>query len=201
MNLTSHPVPFARLADLVEGRLSDEERRATEAHVAACPRCAKDVAQIQKTTGLMRADASTDAPRDAIAYAVSLFRTRRAAAQTPSLVERIIATLTFDSSRLAPAFGVRSAAASDSRQLMFSAGANDIDLRLARTEEGWTISGQVLGDCAGGRVEIETESQRAVAELNELCEFSLSAVPDGNYKLLLHLSGAEVLVPEIDLRA
>ena len=202
MNLTGHTVPFARLADLVEGRLSADERQVTEAHVAACPRCAKDVAQIQKAVGLMRTDASTDAPRDVLAHAVSLFRTRRAPEDSPSLVERIVAALTFDSARTAPAFGVRSATNADSRQLMFTSGENDIDLRLARTEKGWKIAGQVLGNCAVGWVEIEgagDEPRKMEAILNELCEFTLSPIPPGNYTLSLHLPGAEVQIPEIDL--
>lgn len=205
MKLTSHPVPFARLADLVEGRLTAEERTATQSHLAACRRCSEQVVQLEKAIGLMRADASEDAPRDALSYAVSMFRTRNAAAsKSSSLVGRIVATLTFDSSRNAPIFGVRSGQPAAGRQLMFSAGERDIDLRLARGDEGWTISGQVLGECAGGRVEVEGsggETRESAAELNDLCEFTLPPVPAGSYTLLLHLSGVDVQVPDIDLRA
>ena len=202
MSFTTHAVPFERLVDLVEGRLAAEERAATQSHVGACRRCAEQVARLETTLGLMRTDTSEDAPRDAVAYAVSLFRARRAAAERPSLVERIVASLTFDSLRAAPAFGVRSAGTAPGRQLMFAAGERDIDLRVSETGEGFQLSGQVLGECAGGRVEIEgAEGARAEAELNELCEFSLQPVPAGSYRVLLHLGEVEVEVPSLELRA
>jgi anti-sigma factor RsiW len=203
MTFSSHTVPFERLVDLVEGRLAASERRTVEAHVAACARCAERVARLERVTGLMRTDASVDAPRRLVADAVALFRARGAGpARAPSLVERIVATLTFDSSRLAPAFGVRSSAPTpDSRQLIFSAGPRDIDLRLARVGDAWAISGQVLGECAGGRVRVEGASREASVELNDLCEFALPSLPAGSYRLVLQLPEAEVELPEIDLRA
>jgi len=206
MKLNSHPVTFARLADLVEGRLTAAERGEVQAHVGACARCSARLARLEEVTGLMRADASVDAPRDVLASAVSLFAARRGAAvRSPSVVGRLLATLTFDSARVAPAFGVRSgSAAAGARQLIYSAGESDIDLRLARAAEGWTVSGQVLGECAGGSVEIEgagDDPARAEAPLNELCEFSLPPIPEGSYNLLLRLPGAEVQIPQLDLRA
>lgn len=200
----SHAVSFERLADLVEGRLTADERRTVEEHVSACARCAERVARLSHVTALMRTDESVDAPRDVLASAVRLFGTRGggAYAHTPSLVERLVATLTFDSAHLAPAFGVRSSGPSpDSRQLIFSAGPNDIDLRLAREGDAWTISGQVLGDCAGGRVAAEGEARSAGARLNDLCEFTLPALPGGSYRLVLSLPGVEVEVPGIELGA
>ena len=202
MSFTTHAVPFERLVDLVEGRLSREERAATQSHVGACRRCSEQVARLEKTLGLMRADASEDAPCDAVAYAVSLFRARRAADPTPSLVERIVASLTFDSLRAAPAFGVRSGGAAPGRQLMFAAGERDIDLRVSETAEGFALAGQVLGECAGGRVELEgAEGARAEADLYVLCEFSLPPVPAGSYRVVLHLGEVEVEVPGLELRA
>jgi len=205
MKLNSHPVTFARLVDLVERRLTADERAAVQAHVGACARCSSQVAQLEVVTGLMRTDESVDAPRDVLASAVSLFASRRRTTErAPSIVGRLLATLTFDSARAAPAFGVRSGrAATAARQLIFSAGESDIDLRLARVGEGWAVSGQVLGECAGGSVEIEgagADPARAEAALNELCEFSLPPVPEGSYNLLLRLPGVEVQIPELDLR-
>ena len=196
MKLTSHTVPFARLADLVEGRLAPAERAETQAHVGACRRCAERVAQLEKAVTLMRTDDSADAPRASVAAVLGLFRARRADA--PSLVGRIVAALTFDSARLAPAFGVRSSRPTDSRQLTYTAGEHDIDLRLTRAAEGWAITGQVLGDCAGGRAGVAGGES---VELNELCEFSLGPLPAGSYSLMLDLPGALVEIPEISLEA
>ena len=207
MKLNSHPVTFERLVELVERRLTAAERVEVQAHVGACARCSAQVAQLEVVTGLMRTDASVDAPRDVLASVLSLFATRRGAEaeRAPSIIGRLLATLTFDSARVAPAFGVRSGQSADAaRQLIFSAGDRDIDLRLARVGEGWAVSGQVLGECAGGSVEIEgvgADAARLEAALNESCEFSLPPVPEGGYNLLLRLPGAEVQIPELDLRA
>ncbi|HEX8852479.1 MAG TPA: hypothetical protein VF754_03280, partial [Pyrinomonadaceae bacterium] len=120
-------------------------------------------------------------------------------------IKRVMAALTFDSAQLAPVFGVRSGQTADARQLLFSAGDTDVDLRLASGGDGWTISGQILGECDGGRVEIESvadsgEAQSARADLNEMCEFTLPPVPSGSYKLRLHFNDLEVEVPELQLR-
>ncbi|HYN84027.1 MAG TPA: hypothetical protein VER32_02165 [Pyrinomonadaceae bacterium] len=206
MTLPSHKISFARLADMAEGRLDDAARAETEAHVASCPRCAARLDTIGRTLDLMRADASEDAPRDVLAQTVSMFRASRAASgERPSLARKVLAALSFDSARLAPAFGLRSAATAESaRQMIFTAGDAEIDLRLAREGDGWVLAGQVLGECApGGRVTVEATAgdARAEASMNDLCEFTLAPVPDGVYRLRLVLGGAEIEVPEIVLAA
>jgi hypothetical protein len=148
----------------------------------------------------MRTDTAPDAPRDVRASAVSLF-SRGENAGEPSLLRRIVAALSFDStSNLAPAFGVRSGYAT-SRQLLYSAEENDIDLRITLEKENWIVAGQVLGEgCVGGRVELEGATERAEAGLNELCEFTLPPVSAGSYTLRLRLGNAEVEIPRLELR-
>jgi anti-sigma factor RsiW len=204
MSLNRPHLPFARLADLAEGRLTGEDERAARAHVAECAACAEQSAQLAHLTSLMRADTSEDAPRDVLLGAVGLFRARRASREeSPGLLRRIVAALTFDSSSLTPAFGVRSGLASPARQLLFSAGDFDVDLRLAAGGEGWTVSGQVLGPCDGGEVEVEggAGAGLARASLNDLCEFTLPPVPEGVYTLRLRVAEVEVEIPELSLRA
>jgi anti-sigma factor RsiW len=204
MRLTPRHIPFTRLADLTEGRLSPEETAEVRAHLAGCTSCSAQAAQLGHLTALMRADTSEDAPAELVASAVRMFRARRARDEEPGLLRRLVATLTFDSSSLRPAFGVRSGQAAPARQLLFSAGDLDVDLRLAPGGEGWTVSGQVLGPCEGGEVElIDAEGSTAArATLNELCEFTLlPPTPDGTYTLRLRLDGAEVEIPGLSLSA
>jgi anti-sigma factor RsiW len=197
MNLMSQHIPFAQLAELAEGRLLPEERERVRAHLDACQQCSGQLATLDQVINLMRTDMSEDAPRDAQAYAVGLFRAR-AARRQPSPVERVLAALSFDSLRAAPAFGVRSGQAA-ARQLLYSAGEHDLDLRIVQSGDKWVVSGQVLGQCAGGRVELEGAGKTATAELNDQCEFALSPVPGGSYTLHLRLADAEIEVPEIIL--
>lgn len=206
MNIRPQHIAFARLADLVEGRLPAPEQTEARAHLDACPRCAGQASELQRVTQLMRVDDSTDAPRDVLFNTVGMFRTLRATEKAPSLVRRILATLNFDSGSQMLAFGVRSGQAAPARQLLFSAGDVSVDLRLARGGEGWTISGQVLGPCdGGGRVELmlaDATEATTGAELNDLCEFVLlPPVKAGVYTLRLRLDETEVEIPELDLRA
>jgi anti-sigma factor RsiW len=204
MRLTPRHIPFARLADLAEGRLSPEEAAEERAHLDACTSCAGQAAQLGHLAALMRADTTEDAPPALVSDVVRMFRARRVRAEEPGLLRRLVAALAFDSSSLTPAFGVRSGQAAPARQMLFSAGDLDVDLRLARGAEGWTVSGQVLGPCAGGEVELvgDDGSTAARASLNELCEFTLlPPTPDGTYALRLRFDQTEVEIPELSLKA
>jgi anti-sigma factor RsiW len=202
MRLTPQHIPFERLADLAEGRLSPEDAARERTHLSSCARCASQADQLGRISALMRADTSEDAPHDLVAGVVRMFRARRAQVSEPGLLRRLVAALTFDSSSLTPAFGVRSGQAAPARQLLFSAGDFDVDLRLAPGSEGWTVSGQVLGPCPGGEIELTAAGRTtARASLNELCEFTLSPVPEGSYALRLRLDETEIEIPELSLRA
>jgi hypothetical protein len=201
MKLAPRHIPFELLVDLAEGRVAAKESRDASAHLAACAACAGQLAQVEHLTQIMRSDNSEDAPRDLLAGALNLFRARPA---REGFLRRVVAALSFDSGALRPAFGVRSGQASSSRQLLFSAGDVDVDLRLAPGEEGWAVSGQVLGECGGGWAELggaQEEGRAARAELNELCEFALPAVPAGSYTLRLRLDDLLVEIPDLNLRA
>jgi anti-sigma factor RsiW len=204
MRLAPGHITFERLADMVEGRLSAEETATERTHLASCARCSAQDAELRRVTTVMRADTSEDAPRDLVFGAIQLFHSRRAE-PARGLLRRIVATLAFDSSTRTPAFGVRSGQAAPARQLLFGAGDFDVDLRLAAGEEGWTVSGQVLGPCEGGRVEAfafgAQEEAAARASLNDLCEFTLPPVPEGVYALRLRLNDTEIEIPELSLKA
>src|SRR5438105_9288135 len=201
MKLAPRHIPFERLVDLAEGHLAPENSRDARAHLAACAAWAGQLAEVERLTGLMRADTSEDAPRDVLAGAIGLFRTRSARA---GVLRRVVAALGFDSGAPGLAFGVRSGQAAASRQLIFNAGDVDVDLRIAPGAEGWAVSGQVLGECGGGWAELGGSGEQAAAaraELNELCEFALPVVPAGSYTLRLRLDDLLVEIPDLDLRS
>ncbi|HKR00952.1 MAG TPA: hypothetical protein VJT09_09775 [Pyrinomonadaceae bacterium] len=202
MNPIFNHLPFAKLADMAEGRTSPGERAASLEHVSACTRCSGELARLEQVIGLMRADRAEDAPPAVIARAVNIFRSRAALKTSePSLARRILAALSFDSLQMTPAYGVRSGQQA-ARQLLYSAEENDLDLRVTPSGEDWVVSGQVLGaECAGGRVELEGTLGVSRAELNDQCEFRLPAVPAGSYQLRLRLGPMEIEVPELELRA
>ena len=204
MRLAPGHIAFERIADMVEGRIPAEETAGERAHLASCARCSAQARELERVTTVMRADTSEDAPRDLVFGAIRLFHSRRTES-APGLLRRIVAALAFDSSTRTPAFGVRSGQAAPARQLLFGAGDFDVDLRLAAGEEGWTVSGQVLGPCEGGRVEAfasgAQDEAAARASLNDLCEFTLPPVPEGVYALRLRLNDTEIEIPELSLTA
>lgn len=185
MNTFSPHISFADLADLAEERTAGSD--AVAQHLAACLSCANALQSLREIIGLMRSDTTEDAPKPLLEHTRNLFRTRVATGREPAFLRRVVAALTFDSLTATPAFGLRSQT-SAGRQLIYSAETADIDVHVSRNNEEWQISGQVLGsDCTSGDVDLESDNFSASARLNELCEFSFSAVPAGAYKISVRL--------------
>jgi len=189
-----HP-PFEQLADLAEGRVTDAPRRLLLEHLSTCASCSEQYAWLQRTINLMRTDDTEDAPDWVISSVVKRFRPPE---PQPSALRRILASLNFDSARMQPAFGVRSGQPVG-RQLLFNAGDFDLDLRVAPEGDQWKVSGQVLGPCDDGEVELAGTAGALRATFNELCEFVLPPAPAGIYTLLLRIRGAEVEVDGLEI--
>lgn len=190
-----HP-SFDRLIDLAEGRVSPDERASVLTHVSGCPRCTTEVAQLERLIGLMRADRSEDAPSHVVARAVRLFNLRSAPSR-PSIRQRLLATLQFDSAWQPAAMGVRSAS-TQPRQLLFSDGEHVFDVRITAAGAEWTMAGQVLGPVESGRVDVRGPAGAFHTELNEMGEFTLQ-IPPGTYALLVTLADVEVEIPTLKI--
>jgi hypothetical protein len=194
MNIFSPHIPFSELTELAEKQASPE----AIAHLALCSKCSSQLQLIRQTIGLMRSDTAEDAPAEFIQQAKSIFR-RKVVAHGPSLLQVIIASLTFDSLTNAPAFGLRSQGTAG-RQLIYSTETADIDVRVSPEDDQWQIAGQLLGeDCTSGDVELEGDDFSASAELNELCEFSFGSVPAGAYKISIRLPDELIETPRLEL--
>ncbi|MBV9959372.1 MAG: hypothetical protein JO360_13180 [Acidobacteria bacterium] len=195
---TQHII-FEKLADLAENRRTLQDDAADSRHLSECADCSGQLARLAQLVNLMRQDTAVDAPRDVVSHALNLFSPRATEAK-PSVMQRVMAVLSFDSRQLSPAFGVRSGQ-SVARQLLFSVGEHDLDLRVAPDDGAWVVSGQVLGECTSGLVNLHSQTVAESAPLNELCEFTLPRVPSGKYSLLISFSGTEIEVPEFELKA
>jgi hypothetical protein len=149
---------------------------------------------IDKIVRLMQTDEAADAPADAVKWAKNIFRAR-AAQKKKSLVRKVLAVLQVDLSGGQAAFGERSAA-SQTRQMFFQAGENAIDLRIAKTESGLNLQGQVLGEgfekCAVKLGKFETTA-------NKLGEFSFAGIPSGKYDLTLLTADREITAANLEL--
>jgi len=195
MTTSDNHISFAELTDAIEHQRDNE--RLTN-HLAQCSSCREEHGRLAAVIELMRSDTSQDAPRDVIEYAVNTFKAR---AEQPSLLRRLIGVVSFDSSHNAPAFGLRSGQAT-ARQLVYTADEVDVYLRLAAEGENWVLSGQLLGaDCSGGNIEISGGQNDSSTEVNDSCEFKLSPVPAGVYRMTIRLSDKEIEISELVLGA
>ena len=195
MDTSSH-ISLATLVDIVEGRATSEALEGAVAHISTCSECVDTLRHLQQVILTMKSDTAEDAPRDLLQAAINLFSPET---QPPAL-RHIIAILMFDSRHAGPAFGIRSLR-STSRQLLYSAQEADVDLRITVQNDECIVAGQVIRDgCVSGRVEISGDTGSAAASLNEVCEFTLPAIPLGNYSLRVTMPDVQIEIPELKLR-
>jgi hypothetical protein len=153
---------------------------------------------LNKIVQLMQADDSADAPADAVKWTKNLFRTR-AVEPKKSLVERVFGVLQVDLAPNKAVFGERSASsAQQTRQMLFSAGGNQIDLRIAQVNKGFKVTGQILGeDFAGAEVKLFDTEKTFTVKSNELSEFSFEKISKGTYTLSLIFKDKEIIIENI----
>jgi hypothetical protein len=154
---------------------------------------------LNQIVSLMQRDDSADAPADAVRWAKNLFRAR-AAEPKKSVVERVMAVLQLDLSPGSAAFGERSGAAGAARQLLFEAGGNAIDLRIAPVKKGFSLSGQLLGeDFAGAEVALDGAAASLTTAAGEMSEFAFASVPAGVYRLIVRSAEKEIVIENIEI--
>jgi len=194
MSIKEH-ISLETLADIAEDRLTSIALETAMSHVATCSACDDKLRRLQQLIGTMKSDTAQDAPRDVLLSAINIFPAER-----PSPLRRIVATLIFDSRNAGPAFGMRSLHKA-SRQLVYSAQQTDLDLRVTIQNEECIVAGQLLREaCVGGFVEISGTNGSAESSLNELCEFTLPAIPVGTYSLTVRMPDVEIEIPELELK-
>jgi hypothetical protein len=156
--------------------------------------------QINRIINLMQSDDSADAPKDAVRWAKNIFLTRAAAPQK-SFVQKVLAVLQMDLSPNKAAFGERSTAGAQARQMLFEAGDNSLDLRIKQEIKGLRVQGQILGDgFSECLVKISGENAVFETRANQLSEFMLEEIPVGNYVLSLQNNETEVIIENLELK-
>lgn len=196
-NSTAH-LTFETLTDLAETRLASAETLAAQAHLTACESCTASWAQLSHVVGVMRDDFSEEPPAYVTAQLMALFRVQRP--PQPTVWQKLQAVLSFDSLTHTPAYGLRQSGASTTRQLLYSAGEYDFDLRVTPETNGVLLSGQMLGpECANGTITLVSNTVRVQTPLNEWCEFTLPHVPSDTYTLLLEADGVSVEIAGLTL--
>ena len=193
--INSSHISLETLVDIVEGRATSAALEGAVAHITSCSDCVDTLRRLQQVILTMKTDTAPDAPRDLLQSAINIFSPEKR-----SPLRHIIAILTFDSRVAGPAYGIRSLRSS-SRQLLYSAQDTDLDLRVTVQNDECIVTGQVIrADCVNGQVEISGDAGSATASLNEVCEFTLPAIPLGNYALRINMPDVQIEIPELELK-
>ncbi len=206
MNTHSDHIEFEKLANLTTGRLSAPEEGLAREHIIECDLCSLLYSRLEQLIRIMQEDTSEDAPARAISGAFRVYDEylqvkKPRPEDRRSFVQRLKAVLRLDSAGLSPLYGTRSADTSAERQMLYTAGDIDFDIRIALgDDDNWLLSGQIFDSLAGGELELEGhENKTFKAALDQNFQFSFPPVPSGDYKLRLRSATIEVEIPEITL--
>jgi hypothetical protein len=204
----SENVEFARLLDWVEGRLSERETQAVEQQIAAAESTTRaDVAWLRAFARISEDTVLASPPSEVRDVLIERFEKYAEGKQHPGFLERLVATLTFDSN-VQPAFGLRAAGVTESqRQLVYSTDAADVAIIVRpRARDGLVdVYGQVLPvdgiDSGVFCVQLLKDvSEVATTATNDLGEFTFEAVPPGVYEALAASDRVEIQLPQVELR-
>jgi hypothetical protein len=187
------------ILDEIENKRSTANRKDVAEHLNACGRCSDRAEEIQQLLIFMSEDAANEPSAESLAWSYQLIQPvlRMETSAGKTRPARRIARLIFDSFEQGLAAGVRSGApgrATVPRQLVYTAGNLDVDLRIeSLLENRVSLSGQVLSEKATPFFEntpVRLESSGLAhyrTQTNRLGEFSFDAVPQDTYHLSMDL--------------
>ena len=156
--------------------------------------------KIEQIIQRMLTDRSTDAPVDALRYAKNLYRTR-AVSPKASIIQRVLAVMQVDLAPNKAAFGERSAAGAQARQMLFDAGENAVDLRVTAVKAGFDIRGQILGDgFENGDIEITDNEISTKVKIDQASGFKVSSLRSGKYTVTVRCKNAEIVLEQLELK-
>jgi hypothetical protein len=199
-------ISFKILADLVDGRLSESEAAEVRKQLThADPHTRADLAWLQALATLCQA-MPLEAPPERVREALRThFRRWAEERRQPSLFQRLVAQLTFDS-RLQPALVGARGGPPEPGQLLYTTDRMDIELHLLPAGPGRVrILGQALphdpdldmADCAVQL--LDGEQELGLTSTNELGEFAFEVTPGSDYTLILVSEGEEIALEHVDL--
>jgi hypothetical protein len=198
---------FARLLDWVEGRLSEQEARVVEEQVATAGGSMRaDIAWMRAFAQISENTIIASPPPEVRETLIERFEAYAEGKQQPRFLERLVATLTFESNQQ-PALGWRATTARSQRQFAYSTEAADITINLQ------PHSREALLDLHGHIFPVDSASPEifgvqvlaASAEVtttaaNDLGEFAFEEMPPGVYEMIVSSDRIEISIPQLDLR-
>lgn len=186
--------------DFVEERVSADTAVRIHAHLnTGCEKCTGQLARWRRMLDTLERSRTPEPPASVLQRAFDLFE--RPAARA-SLLERVVASLAFDSRlNMMPAMARASTGASFN--LVFTAAQTSIYLWCEFDGVRWQVTGQVQADQAESSafesVLAIREGGKVQTEVDEDGEFRLSDLTSGRYDLVLPGAMQEVFIPAVSL--
>jgi hypothetical protein len=198
---------FARLADWVEGRLSEEEARSVEEQVAADSTMQADVAWLRAFNVVSKETMIASPPPDVREAVVDHFEGYAERKRRSGLLKRFVAKLSFDSDQQ-PALGLRATSTPDlQRIIVYSTEAADVTLSVrARPHDGLLdIHGRIfpVDNVYPGAFDVQLladSSEVATTATNDLREFAFEGVSPGVYEISARSDRVEISIVQVEVR-
>ena len=197
---------FARLLDWVEDRLPEEEARAIEEQVAAADSATRaDVDWLRAFARISEETVIASPPPEVRDTLIERFEAYAEDKRQPTFLQRLVATLTFDSG-LQPALGWRATTPGSQRQLAYSTDVADVTISVQpRPRDGLLdIKGEILPvesteSGAFGVQLLAGSSEVATTATNDFREFTFEAVSPGVYEIVVSSDRVEISIPQVEL--
>ncbi len=193
------------LLNYVEGQANGEAAERVRVHIATgCRSCANELAVWTRMLAHLEAGRGEAVP-DAIRQRA--FAIMEAAPPVPTLLERIVAVLTYDSRAFAVPSPARTyAPAPPSLELLYEAEGIHIGLLCHQMQGGWRVAGQLLSETAAPaaldtnwQVSVNGVGAQTSVDTDEWNEFRLPELRPGVYTFTLRSPSREIVLPEVEL--
>lgn len=200
--------PFAQLLDWLEGRLSPEESERLAGTLASADQSAQDdLAWLQRfleATHSVRVAQPPPPVREALMARFEAFAEGR---RPPSIFQRLIASLSFDSGAQWALAGARSAASQGlERQLLYSTERTEIALNVQPRPQGQLVdlTGQIfaLDEVQSPFYSVQLlrdQAEVGLVNTDDLGEFVFEGLPVGDYEMIVTGDQFDVVISPIAL--
>ncbi len=205
----SEPIPFAKLIDWIEGRLTqDEAQRIARQLETADSETRANVAwlrQFQRRRQGLTLESPPSQVRQALNKQFAAYAQER---RPPTFFQRLVASLSYDSRVQTALAGIRSVmGAEDERELVFTAALADVTLNIQPHPQDGRVDlvGQVFpneDETAVFTIQLlQNDAEIGLIASDDLGEFTFPALVPGAFSLIISSDRAEIVIPQIDLSA
>lgn len=191
-------IEFSTLLEKFEGNLPEAESKAVESHIADCGDCRTAFNKLADLYAYTPDEAFEPVPQAATARILNIYQRKPAAPEPEKKSWFSLDAIVFDDWKTA--LNERYSGI-DSRQLLFSLGEYDLDLRIDLGGGKCTLSGQIFPEIDSAMLEAVSADTQSATQTNELGEFTFDPLPQGVYDIRIsNAAGVELNIEKVPLK-